>query len=421
MRNVWTVAAREYTERVKTPVFILTTLMVLLMTLAIPVLTLFIGGELFAKTNKLALYDATGKLGTDFMAKAQAEEQPAPGQLSQQAESLTTWEIIPIGEAELPAYEAEARSGKIMGVLVVRGSFPKELQITYKGSGTGSAISLGDVRRAISRQAHEAAAREAGLDEATIKFLANSVEIEMVDLSSGATQTADDAGLRMALGMMVMMLVYMSVLTSGSMLFQGVLEEKTSRVVELMAAAVKPTHMMLGKIIGLGLLSLTQFSFAILAFTGFTAVAGALAVQMGSLTIGRLLLVALLGLLGYFMYASMFAAAGAMVNRMEDSGMAMMPILLPIMLPVVFSQLIMNHPDSNMAVGFSLFPLFTPTMMAQRLILTNPPAWQVVLSILLAIGTCVLITWLAGRVYRIGILSYGNRPSFKQLWTYLKG
>jgi ABC-2 type transport system permease protein len=262
----------------------------------------------------------------------------------------------------------------------------------------------------------------------------------------------------MAIGFLMGLMMYLSVFIYGMMIFRSVMEEKTSRIVEVMISSVRPFQLMMGKIIGVSGVGLTQFVIwtVLMAFimTATSTMMGADSAQMmannpnaalvneamkESQSIGRTgeflaafsqlnwwLIIPLFFvyfLLGYLMYASMFAAVGSAVG--DDQGEAQ-SLTLPITIPVIIAIYIMftaiRAPDSSLAVWSSIFPLFSPIVMPARLAF-NPPAWQITLSVLLLIGTVIALVWLAGRIYRIGILLYGKKVTFKELgkWLFYKG
>jgi ABC-2 type transport system permease protein len=213
---------------------------------------------------------------------------------------------------------------------------------------------------------------------------------------------------RLIIGVIMVFLLYMSITTYGTLVAQGVIEEKSSRVVEILLSTVRPWHLMLGKVLGLGLTGLIQL--VILAGTGL-----GMASVSGSLTItGVAASTVLWGLLwyilGFFLYATVFAAAGSLVSRQEDAQSVLTPVTMVLVIGfVVGLNLMLQSPDGQATTVLSLVPLLSPVLMPGRIAAGLVPGWQVGLSIVLTLATIALLTWLAGRIYRNAVLRTGSR------------
>jgi ABC-2 type transport system permease protein len=209
----------------------------------------------------------------------------------------------------------------------------------------------------------------------------------------------------------------------GNMVAMGVIGEKSTRITEIMTAAVKPTEQMSGKLLGVGLLSLTQF--------GVWAVAGILTLVVDNLrggegfdllTIppGTLLLFVLFFVLGFLLYASLFAGLGSLLSRVEDAGPLMAPFSMLLIAGFLLTIYAMGDPDSTVSTVGSFIPFFTPMVMFARLELGDPALWEVALGVSLLVGTTVLAVWAAARLYKSGVLMYGKGPSFAQAVKMLR-
>jgi ABC-2 type transport system permease protein len=258
-------------------------------------------------------------------------------------------------------------------------------------------------------------------------------------------------------------MIYMFIFIYGSMVMRGVIEEKTSRIVEVIVSSVRPFQLMMGKIIGVGLVGLTQFVIWVV-FTG-VLVAGASVVMGGNLQqnqaveqmtsseifeqqefpadsleslagdeaflgeilgalesinpVGILLAFLFFFLFGYLMYGSMFAIIGAAVDNETETQQFMLPVTLPLVLGIVLMANVMNNPDGPLAFWFSLFPLTSPIVMMVRMPF-EVPLWELLLSGFLLIVTILGAIWVAGKIYRTGILMYGKKVTYKELWKWLK-
>lgn len=220
-------------------------------------------------------------------------------------------------------------------------------------------------------------------------------------------------------------ILYMTILIYGMNVLNGVIEEKQSRIVEVLLSSVKPFQLMLGKVIGIGLVSFTQILVWAASLGIITALAAAQAIAFGSFKIPRIPVTTLVFflvffVLGYFLFATLYAVVGSIVSNQEDGQQAQFPVTILVAIPMALMTFIMTKPDSIFSTVFSLIPLFSPILMFMRITVQQPPWWQIALSIVLLIGTIFGAIWLAAKIYRVGILMYGKRPSLPEVMKWLK-
>jgi ABC-2 type transport system permease protein len=264
------------------------------------------------------------------------------------------------------------------------------------------------------------------LEESKIK-----VNLKSVRLDSSGEETESSAEMAMALGMGFTLLIYMFIFVYGGMVMQGVMEEKTNRIVEIIVSSVKPFDLMMGKLIGIGSVGLTQFGMwglllaaaSLFGTTLFAGVGGTTELIFTLLAASNIWALCLYFILffigGYLIYASLFAAIGAIVNSQEDTQQYMMPITVLILFAFYAGFYSAQNPDGPLAFWASLFPLTSPIVMMTRLPY-NVPFWQLALSIGLLVITVILIVRLVAKIYRIGILMYGKKPTYKEIVKWLK-
>jgi ABC-2 type transport system permease protein len=283
-----------------------------------------------------------------------------------------------------------------------------------------------------------------GLDPKVIESLRAEVQLQT---SVWTDQGSEDSHTEtaMLLGFGAALLMYMFIFMYGSMVMRGVIEEKASRVMELLVSTTKPFELMMGKILGIASVGLFQFVLWLLLGTAISTAIGAMGLgsgpgtasvpgtvnslpadaqadwmqilgQMPWETIIPFFLFYFLG--GYFLYAALFAAVGSAVDSEGDSQQLMLPISLPIILSFVASQFVMQNPHGSLAFWMSMIPLTSPVVMVVRLPF-GVPGWELALSMFLLVATFVLAVWLAGRIFRIGVLMYGQKVSFNLLRKWL--
>ena len=292
-----------------------------------------------------------------------------------------------------------------------------------------------------------------GLTRATINKTRADVNLNTIIMSESGSEQIGSTEIAMGLSMFGGFLIYIFIFLYGAMVMRGVMEEKTSRIVEIIISSIKPFQLMMGKIIGVALVGFTQFALWILLTFALSTLATRILVnptelnptelievaeaarspeitqgnemsiiltQLSSFNIPLLLSMFLFYFVGgYLMYGSLFAAIGASVESETDTQQFIMPITIPLLFAFFSLQIILENPDSSLAFWVSIFPLTSPIVMMGRLPF-DPPIWEIALSMVLLIIGFIFTSWIAGRVYRVGILMYGQKVNYKTLWKWIK-
>jgi ABC-2 type transport system permease protein len=257
-----------------------------------------------------------------------------------------------------------------------------------------------------------------------------SINLQSIKWDDAGNENEASAAAATAIGMIFTFLIYMFIFAYGAMVMQGVLEEKTNRIIEVMVSSVKPFDLLMGKLAGIGLVGLTQFGIWAILFAGFI-LSGAFFMgdsqvfleinkQLGAISIFELCFYFILFFIGgYLMYASLFAAIGAMVNSQEDTQQYMMPIMVLIMFAFYAGFYSSQNPDGPLAFWASIIPLTSPIVMMTRLPY-GVAWWELLLSITLLFISVILIVKLAAKIYRTGILMYGKKPTYAEIIKWLK-
>jgi ABC-2 type transport system permease protein len=222
------------------------------------------------------------------------------------------------------------------------------------------------------------------------------------------------------IGMIFTFLIYTFILIYGVRVMQSVMEEKNNRIIEIMVSSVKPVELMMGKLIGVGLVGLTQFAIWGVLIGGVIGFGG---VSLSGIEGANLLKMSLFFIIfficGYWIYASLFAAVGALVSNPEDAQQFIMPITVIVLFALYSGMYSAQNPDGALAFWSSLFPLTSPIVMMTRLAY-GIPWWQLLLSIVLLVVTAILMVKMAAKIYRTGILMYGKKPAWKEIIKWLK-
>ena len=432
MHKVLLVIQREYLARVKKKSFLIATLLTPLIFPAIMAVFVWIAVE--EKENQsLRVIEVVDETGLFFMESSEQYAFSSSGKSLEEAKALVTKEER-YGVLYLPKMELSAPQG-----------------IQFYGIENPSTSLIGYLEGALKRKIEDQRLYAKGIDPIVLKEIRTDVKIQSLTLGDAGEEKITDATVNYAIGFLSGILIYLFIFIYGNQIMQGVIEEKSTRIVEILVSSLKPFQLMMGKILGIALVGLTQFViWALLSGLAMAIVGGIMApdaleqarqgslqtqAEVGGINTGEVLgMIAginwfvILGsfvfffLGGYLLYSSLLAAIGAAVDAETDTQQFMLPVSLPLAFSLVISMNIIKNPDGPWATFFSIFPLTSPIVMMSR-IAFNPPAWQVALSMGLLVITFVLSTWMAGRIYRTGILMYGKKASYRELvkWLFYKG
>lgn len=439
MDKLWLIVQREYLTRVKKKSFILITLLSPILFVAlftIPVLvTLFAGKE----SKSLIVRDDSGifVLPSDSSAKT----------------SFT------LSKEPLDVLKASYKNMGFDGVLYIPAlpAAGEKMKLQYFSEGQLSLSVVSYVSDRVAEQVEAKKIKDAGYSEEVMKNFKTDVDIEQEELAFNEagqlveTGKKSSAELATAIGFISGFVIYIVLIFYGAMIMRSVMEEKTNRIVEVIISSVKPFQLMMGKILGVSAVGLTQMliwmvmtfvlSSVATAFLGMdptsvqpsmgpmqqpgseemasqTAIVfEALASQNWSYIL-PLFLLYFVG--GYFIYASLFAAVGAsMGDDMGESQSLSMVAMAPIILSIILISPVIENPTSALARWASIFPLSSPVLMPARLAF-EPPLWEVLLSLVVLAGSAVFFVWLSGRIYRVGVLLYGKKATLGEMvkWTF---
>jgi ABC-2 type transport system permease protein len=424
--KTWIIVQREYLQRLKSRTFILTTLLgpiALAAAVIIPIATTLLIQDDAERT--IYLHDEAGL----------------------PADHLDLPEDVEVVVSDLPedSLKAMVLDERIDGYLLVPGQILEgDETVRYVSRGGGGLQFRLVLEQAVSALIREARLIRAGAGDDVLEIIESDVRIDSIRLTDEG-EGADASGFLALFGYLMAMIIYVCVFLYGSLVMRSVIEEKTSRIVEVVVSSVRPFELMLGKVLGVGALGLTQILIWIGAFV--------VLVSAGGLFVGVLMPTAVdlettgsgvqppvdlssLGfpaipfsfalyfvgffLGGYLLYASLFAAIGSVVEQESDAQQFMIPVAIPIILSLLLLGHVIETPESTLSVVTSLIPFFSPVLMPVRVIMAHLPFWQAPLALILLFATFLLTVWLCARIYRTGILMYGKRPSISDILKWMR-
>ena len=285
----------------------------------------------------------------------------------------------------------------------------------------------GNINQALSGIIIEKRLRGEGLDPEKIGQYMRPVKLDTKKVTTRGVER--DVGGTFMISLSLVLILYMTVIFYGQIILRGVIEEKSSRVVEIVLSSLRPFQLMAGKILGIAAVGFTQY--AIWAFFGIAATRysgnvvsrffpEAAGLQIPTIPAYIFVYFIIFFILGYFLYGTMYAGIGSMVNNEKEAQQLVMPVTMFLVIPIMLMMFVVRSPDSSVSVVLSLIPFFAPILMLLRISVLQPPFTQIAASILLLILTTVLMIWVSAKIYRVGILMYGKRPGFAEIIKWMR-
>jgi len=412
--KLWAVVKREYVERVRTKAFVIGTVLAPLLMGAMTIVPVLVARR-SGRPLRVAVLDRSGQLGPAVENALRTARFDGKTRFDLRAYGGVS------GNREAALKEA-VLSDQLDGYLEIPEDVLGTGSARYYGRNVSNRIVLRTMQRAVSETVVAARLSGQGLDPATIKDLTNDLDLKTIRLSESG-EREDPGGTGTILALVMLAILYAGIQIWGQVVMTSVIEEKTSRVVEVMCAGVAPTILLAGKLLGVGGAGLTQFLVWALSLLGVSlASAGTLAASFEMPEVSALTLVAfvLFFLLGFLFYAALYAAIGAAVNTVQEAQNLSFPVMLPIIAGFAFFPTVLEAPAGPVAVSLSMIPGVSPLIMFLRIVVLTPPAWQIVLSIALMAAGILAALWVSARIYRVGILMYGKKPTFPELMKWVR-
>ena len=419
-KKTYAIIRREYVERVRTKAFWIATLLIPILFLLYVAVQVAISRKTGGQ-RQLVVVDATGKLYAPLaqqLADTEAEQKKEPSGSKGPHWSLVERPATGDLAATKEALRKEVLDKKISGYLILEPSKIEKAQVEYYSTTVSDFIALNQLESAINLIWMRQKMTTRGLPADLAAELEHRLGLKAFKVTEKGTAEEKGAGILAVLVFLILM--YSTFFMYGYQVMRGVIEEKSSRIVEIIVASVRPTELMVGKIIGIGLVGLTQyFVWSLVAMNlSLPGIAGM--ISSGDLGVPRIP-ISMLGyfilffLLGYFLYASVYTMIAAPFNTDQEAQQFSMIPMMMIVGGLAVYPAVMNNPSGGVALFFSLFPFTASLIMFLRTAVSEPPAWQIALSIVLMLSTTAGLAWLAGRIYRVGILMYGKKPTIPEI------
>lgn len=439
MRKLWAVLKREYRETVRKPSFLIMTVLAPFLMGALMLVPALLATRGLGE-RKVAVLDGTGRL----RAAVEALAGEAPGERSAFARgrgaNAPTGRIVPeyvdlftvdpknaVGPyLERLSLERTPKERRLDGVLLVPAdAFERPLtHLTYFSRSAADLLAEERLGRVVNRALQRERLAARGLPPSELELILAPLPVETVQVTKSGQERRGGEG-SFVLAMLFLALLFIPSLVYGQEVMRGVIQEKTDRVVELLVSSMTPLELLSGKILGMAAIGLTQMAVWV-TMGGSLAVAGLSEARSAGFDLSTVLRPSIavwfvvFFLLSYLVTVGVYAAGGAIVNSEKEAQQVLTPVMFVFLVPWFLMMPILTNPDSTLSVVLSLVPIYTPMTMFIRLLVSEPPAWQVALSLVLSVATIAGLMKASAKIFRAGLLATGKRPTIPELWRWLK-
>jgi len=441
MRKFLAVVKREYIQRVRTKFFVVATVLGPVLMAGFTLVPALMLSTNLGGPTRLAVVDQTGKMyerianelvnGKERRArheKAQPVMPPPVGpdarkeQINQAGKMMKASFIVEetrLNNRSLDDVkkdlEARIQLRELDGYVVIPANVLKDGAPEFRARNAADPFTKDTIRDALSDAVRGQRLAEAGIDEKAVDTASTAVSLKTI--GAVGQESKGEANFFFVFG--VGLLIYMSVLLYGQLVLGAVIEEKETRIAEILFSSIRSFPLMMGKLVGVSLVALTQMGIWAGAFLAFSIWAGG-ASFMPQIAPVVFVYFGLFFLMGYFIYSTVYAVVGSMVTTTQEGGQVAMPVVLLLVAGFFLSFSIIRSPNSSLAFWASMVPFFAPITMLVRIVTETPPLWQILLSLGIGYATVVGLVWVASRIYRIGMLMTGKKATIPEVWRWFR-
>jgi ABC-2 type transport system permease protein len=443
MKKFFAVVKREYVQRVRTKFFVVATVLGPVLMAGFTVVPALMLSTNLGGPTRLAVVDQTGKMyervakelvnGKERRARQEKAPPPMPPpvgpdarkeQINQAGKMIKASFIVE--EARLnnrsldevkKDLEARIQQRELDGYIVIPANVLKDGSPEFRARNAADPFTRDTIRDALSDAVRGQRLVDAGIDEKAVDAASKTVNLKTIE--AGGKESKGEANFFFVFG--VGLLIYMSVLLYGQLVLGAVIEEKETRIAEILFSSIRSFPLMMGKLVGVSLVALTQMGIWAGAFLVFSLwAAGGSSITLPHIAPMVVVYFLLYFLMGYFIYSTVYAVVGSMVTTTQEGGQVAMPIVLLLVAGFFLSFSIIRSPNSPLAFWASMVPFFAPITMLVRIVTETPPLWQILLSLGIGYATIVGLVWVASRIYRVGMLMTGKKATIPEVWRWVR-
>lgn len=414
MKKYWSVARWEFLERVKTKTFLFGLFF-------FPVIMIVFGGlpTLLAtrpdsESRVIGVIDQTSSFILPLQKKLNEKYKLPDGEPNYILRNMADPRFSTLEDVKKYGNEMVANEA-IIGYLLIGNNVVDSNFVEYRSENVGNIRDIERFSSTIREVVTEKKLIQEGMNPERVKKLSTSVEVKTIKLSKSGAEEESGFGQIFITAYLFIMMLMMLILTSGQILVRSVIEEKSNRIIEILVSSCSATDLMAGKILGLSALGLTQIGFWFLIGAAVSLQSGITLISFSSLP-----LIMVYFLLGYIFYAAIFVAVGAPLTTEQEAQQFTQYLTIILVMPIAFAFVALQNPEAIWIKILSFFPLLTPTLMVLRIPISMPPLWEIIGTIAVLLGSSIFMMWAAGKIFRLGILITGKRPTLSEILHWLR-
>lgn len=419
MNKIFTIIKREYKEAVFKKSFIIMTLLTPLLMIAlsvIPSLLLMMESE---EAMRLHVVDQSGIV---FGPLQLALDDTLKDGKSKYALMLIS-ESSPDIQTAIDDQKLLVETETIHGLLYIPANILEELEFEFFAKNVANIDINRHLENSISKIVSDYKVQQSGLDPTLIKELTKRVNLKTIKIAKGGEESERGFLEEYFSTFIFVMILYMTLILYGTAIMRSIVQEKTTRIVEVLLSGVNPFQLMAGKILGQGSVGLTQYLIwavfgIVLVFYGGRVMP--MAGDYFNFSPEIFIYFVVFFVLGYFIYSALYAAIGALCNTDQEAQQMSFPVVMLLIVPILVFSMVVKNPNSTASLVLSLIPFFSPIIMFARINLTTPALYEILAAIGLQVITIIILIWLVAKIFRVGILMYGKRPSMPEIAKWLR-
>ncbi len=421
MKKILSVIKREYIQIVRTKGFIIGTILGPVLMAALILVPILVSVLSVGEQERIAVVDETQEIFLDLDKRLDRKLKDG-----RRRYLLEKYEIKADTEVLKEELNQKVLSNSITAYLYI----PKEIldggEAEYVSQHVSDFNKIEDIRGVLNRVIIEKRLRTEGLDPAKIAAYIRRVGLRTIKMTKRGAE--EDTGGTFIYSYLLVLILYITLFFYGAIIMRGVIEEKSSRVVEIVLSSLRPFQLMVGKILGIAAVGFTQYTIWALFGLGASRYSKtylssnipASDFSLPSIPVYVFIYFVFFFILGYFLYGTLYAAIGSMVNTEKEAQQLLFPVTMFLVVPMLLMMFVIRAPNSTLSVVLSMIPFFTPILMLLRICVLTPPFIQVAGSIVILVVTILLMIWLTAKIYRVGILMYGKPPRFKEIFKWIQ-
>jgi ABC-2 type transport system permease protein len=414
MTKALTVARWEYLEKIKSKAFLISLILMPIIMIGMGVIPSLLATRPDTESRIVGIVDQTGELAQSVSERLSERYKLPNGKPNYVVRVLASGRNIDAGQ-QTKAADQMVTGKEIEGYAILRGTAFHDSTVEYRSQNVANFSLMERFTRVITEVITEKKLREQGFDPQLVRRLTVPIELKTTRLKEGGETEEADFGKVFFGAFIFMMMMFFLVATSGQLLVRSLLEEKSNRVAEVLMSSCSANELMVGKILGLSGVGFTQ-----IAFWGVIGLAISLQFAINLISLSNALLLLVYFVFGYLLYAAIFVGAGAPLTTEQEAQQITNYLVLILVMPIALAFPVIQNPDSALAKVLTFIPIITPTMMALRIPIQTPSVLEIILSLALLAGSAAAAMWVAGKIFRIGMLTYGKRPSLTELVRWVR-